>query len=224
MRASALDAADATELDEATNGRLARLASHLQTSRIRIERVVRVAGPLRGQLLMGGKLDAHLAALVWSAEHAGIVLPAPARELLIDAARQRIDPGTLPGLAASLPSSPLLRWLPADDEPIDSALRVIAGKRVGDSGDRWLGSLVTDAFFLSDNDLVVPTRSMLGGASRRQPALFFLDESAQTHHFGYFGDTRCAAAIVAALVDEVPPQFRPIGPLSWAGDSPTGSR
>ena len=87
-----------------------------------------------------------------------------------------------------------------------------------------LGSLATDAFFLSDNDLVVPTRSMFGGALRHQPALFFLDESAQTHHFGYFGDTRCAEAIVAALLDEAPPQFRPIGPLSWAGDSPTGSR
>ncbi len=224
VRASALDAAGATALDEAANARLARLASHLQASRIRIERVVRVAGPLRGQLLMSGKLDGHLATLVWSAEHAGVVLPALARELLVEAARQRIDPATLPGLAASLPGSPLLRWLPAADEPVDSVLRVIAGKRVGGSGDGWFRSLATDAFFLSDNDLVVPTRSMFGGALRHQPALFFLDESAQTHHFGYFGDTRCAEAIVAALLDEAPPQFRPIGPLSWAGDSPTGSR
>ena len=93
----------------------------------------------------------------------------------------------------------------------------------GDSVTSWVKTLLADAFFWTDNDLVVQTSSMYGGAPRTE-ATFVLDEGGRVSHFNYFANDHTAGAIVNALVQERPPAFSAIGPLSWSGQSATGTR
>ncbi len=151
-------------------------------------------------------------------------------------------PTILPGLAAQIPGSPLVQWLHGEDgtsktnktdktrrahkpgKTITGDLRVIAGDLDGDSVTSWLKTLLADAFFWTDNDLVVQTRSMYGGAPRDASATFVLDQGGKVSHFNYFSNERTADAIVSALVHEQPHGFRKIGPLSWAGEVASGTR
>ena len=107
-------------------------------------------------------------------------------------------------------------------QAIPGDLRVVAGDIEGDSVVSWLKTLLADAFYWTDNDLVVQTRSMYGGAPRAAGATFVFDQGGKVSHFNYFRNERTAEAIVNALLHDVPPGFRVIGPLSWAGESSTG--
>ena len=88
----------------------------------------------------------------------------------------------------------------------------------------WVKTLLADAFYWTDNDLVVQTRSMYGGTPRTDGATFLFDQGAKVSHFNYFHNDRTAGAIVDALVQRTPPGFRAIGPSSWGGVSSAGAR
>ena len=139
-------------------------------------------------------------------------------------ARKRAEPEEIPGLEAQIPDRPVVRWLHAVDEAIPGELRVVAGDLQGDSVVSWLKTLLSDAFYWTDNDLVVQTRSMYGGAPRKEGAVFVLDQGGGVSHFSYFKNKRTAGAIVDALTQDAPTTFRPIGRESWAGESSTGIR
>lgn len=208
--------------DELAGSALHELTQELAARGLHVERVVRVACPARGQSFAAGRLDAYLSIFGWVARRAGVALPLRIDHLVLEAARQRIEPAALPGLAAALPGSSLLRWLPAVDEPVPGSLRVIAGTATGAGAvSAWLRGLMVDSFFETDNDLLVPTRSMFGGVPRQGGATFF---AAEADHFGYFTDATCTRAIADAVLLDDPPGFQPIGPLSFAGDSATGLR
>ena len=132
----------------------------------------------------------------------------------------------VPGLAAQIPDSPLVKWLHATDKPIKGDLRVVAGDLEGDSVATWVKTLLSDAFFWTDNDLVVQTRSMYGGSPREKDSTFVFDQGGKVSHFNYFSNLRTASAIVnaLALTADPPDEFRVIGPLSWSGESSTGVR
>ena len=83
---------------------------------------------------------------------------------------------------------------------------------------------MADSFFWTDNDLVVQTRSMYGGAPRKAIACFRLDRSGDSSHFNYFTNAKTANAIVSGLIENNPSDWRVIGPLSFAGLSSDGSR
>ena len=83
---------------------------------------------------------------------------------------------------------------------IPGDLRVVAGDIEGDSVMSWLKTLLADAFYWTDNDLVVQTRSMYGGTPRAAGATFLFDQGAKVSHFNYFHNDRTAEAIVDALV------------------------
>jgi CHAT domain-containing protein len=203
---------------------LQKLADALAERQVTVERVVRVACPARGTLLASRRLDAYLSVLQWSLQLAGVPVLPGLVDFLTAVARERTDPETLPGLAAMTPHNPLVQWLNDAREAIPGDLRVVAGDREGDTVGTWLKTLVADAFYWTDNDIVVQTSSMYGGTPRRDGAQYLLDQGGSTTHFAYFANARTAAAIVDALVQDAPAGFAPIGPLSWAGQSPTGSR
>ena len=129
---------------------------------------MRVACPARGTLLASKRLDAYLSILTWCLELAGIPVAPQLVDFLATVARRRADPGELPGLEAMMPDSPVVAWLNAASEPIPGDLRVVAGDMDGDSIGSWVKTLLADAFYWTDNDLVVQTRSMYGGAPRAQ--------------------------------------------------------
>ncbi len=203
---------------------LAALAALAKKRGIAVERVVRVACPARGTLLASRRLDAYVSVFKWTLELAGVPVAAELVDFLGEVARRRQDKNALPGLEAQIPSSALVQWLHAVDDPIPGELRVVAGDIEGDSVVSWVKTLMADAFYRTENDLVVDTRSMYGGSPRAGGATFLLDEGGTVSHFAYFSNERTAQAIVDALVQDAPGGFRTIGPLSWAGKSSTGKR
>lgn len=191
---------------------------------ISIDRIVRVACPARGTLLASKRLDAYVSVVKWALELAGAPIVPQLVEFLGEVARQRAEPESFPGLAAQMPDSPLVQWLHGTDATIAGDLRVVAGDLQGDSVMSWVKTLLSDAFFWTDNDLVVQTRSMYGGTPRAHDASFFLDRGGKVSHFNYFSNPDTAKAIVDGLVEKTPAGFRAIGPLSWGGTSSAGVR
>jgi tetratricopeptide (TPR) repeat protein/pimeloyl-ACP methyl ester carboxylesterase len=203
---------------------LQRLIELVGEKHIKVTRFVRVACPARGTLLASNRLDAYLSVLKWSMDLSGVPVVPALVDLLAEVARRRSDPLLMPGLAAQMPDSPLIKWLHETSTPVDSELRVIAGDMEGDSLTSWLKTLLADTYFWTDNDLVVQTSSMYGGAPRARSALFLLNQGGAVSHFSYFSNDRTAAAIVEGLLTDQPKEFRSIGPLSWQGKDPSGQR
>ncbi|MBS0660347.1 MAG: CHAT domain-containing protein [Verrucomicrobia bacterium] len=209
---------------QAEHDDLRRLCQVVREKQLQVLRVVRVACPARGTLLASTRLDAYLSVFRWTLQLAGLALPAFLVELLSEVARQRADPTKLPGLAAQMPLSPLVNWLHDLNEAVPGDLRVIAGDLEADSLVSWLKTLLADAYYWTDHDLVVQTSSMYGGAPRGGGASYFFDQGAEVSHFRYFANPETADAITEAVVQPSPRGFRTIGPLSWRGESSTGAR
>ena len=171
-RACAVPNSDAGKLNERDAKELKALLEIVAKKSLRVERIVRVACPARGTLLASKRVDAYLSVFKWTLELAGVpVLPALV-EFLGAVAKVRADPDKMPGLAAQIPDSGLIRWLHDGSAPIPGDLRVIAGDVQGDSIKSWLKTLLADSFYWTDNDLVVQTRSMYGGSPRASKAQF----------------------------------------------------
>ena len=203
---------------------LTELGAELAKKNVRIERVVRVACPARGTLLASKRLDAYLSVFKWTLELAGLPVLPELVDFLTTVAQRRMEPDKLPGLAAQIPGSALIQWLHAATEMLPGDLRVVAGDVQGDSVGSWLKTLLADGFFWTDNDFVVQTRSMYGGGARAGGALFLLDRGANSNHMAYFANERTAEGVCNALLNDRPEGFALIGPLSWAGESSTGTR
>ena len=209
---------------------LRALVREAQAKGLRVERVVRVACPSRGTLLASKRLDAYLSVLKWGLELATVPVAPQLVDFLHEVARRRGDPSELPGLEAMMPGSPIVAWLNSAAEPIPGDLRVVAGDMDGDSIGSWVKTLLSDAFYWTDNDLVVQTRSMYGGAPRAKTAsgtsgaTFLLDRGGKVSHFSYFANDRTVQAIASALLDDTPDDFAAIGPLSWSGEDASGTR
>lgn len=226
-RAAALDALDdsgKTHFCGEEREQLEQLIGEMRQKDIRIERTVRVACPAHGTLLASQRLDAYLSILQWSITLAGLPVVPELVDFLGGVARERTNPQTLPGLAVMAPTSPLITWLRSAERAVPGDLRVVAGDLKADGVRSWIKSLVADAFFWTDNDLVVQTRSMYGGAPRHSGATFRLERSGESSHFNYFSNERTARAIVNGLIETSPAGWRVIGPLSYGGESSEGHR
>lgn len=199
-------------------GNLKKLAAEVQRKSITVDRIVRVACPVRGTLLASNRLDAYLSVLKWTLELAQVPVAPELVNLLTGIAQTGLDPKHAPGLAAQAPDSALIRWVHSPAAPLPGDLRVVSGDVTGDSVTSWLKTLLSDAFFWTDNDFVVQTRSMYGGVPRERAASYLFDQSGQISHFRYFSNPATADAITSALTESAAPSgFRTIVPLSWAG-------
>ncbi len=211
---------------EAQRAELLALSQLVKGRGLSVERVVRVACPARGTLLASKRLDAYLSVLKWTLELAGVPVVPTFVDLVAEVARRRADPSMIPGLAAMIPGTPMLEWLNAAPQALPGDLRVVSGDlQHGSTVGSWLKALLADAFFWTDNDIIVQTRSMYGGAPRAGGSSFLLDQGPEATHFNYFGNRKTADAVVNALVGVEPPaDFKTIGPLSWAGEDASGER
>ena len=142
---------------------LGELVKAVKTNGTHVDRIVRVACPSRGTLLASKRLDAYLSVFKWTLELAGLPVAAEIIDFLNAVAQRRTDPEQIPGLAAQIPSSALIDWIHTIESPITGDLRVVAGDIQGDSLTSWVKTLLADAFYWTDNDFIVQTRSMYGG-------------------------------------------------------------
>ena len=149
---------------------LQALFGMVAAKRIKVDRVVRAACPARGTLLASKRLDAYLSVLQWGLQLASVPVASQLVDFLHEVARRRAEPDELPGIEAMMPASPVIQWLNSGGEPVPGLLRVIAGDMEGDSIGSWVKTLLTDAFYWTDNDIVVQTRSMYGGTPRASGA------------------------------------------------------
>ena len=215
---------DLSAFAESDRKALKKLGDTLRARNVRVARVVRVACPARGTLLASGRLDAYLSVFRWTLQLAGVPVLPELVDLLAAVAERREDIDTMPGLAAQIPDSALIRWLHAGDEPVPGELRVVAGDVQPDSPTAWLKTLLADGFYWTDNDFVVQTSSMYGGAPRAGGASFLLDRGGKVSHGRYFHHPRSAEGVCNALLHDAPEGFLPIGPLSWQGLDASGVR
>ena len=137
--------------------------------KISVERIVRVACPARGTLLASKRLDAYLSVFKWALELGGMPVLRSSSICSARSRSRRTDPETTArsrGADAGQPARRSGCTRPTSRSAGD--LRVVAGDLEGDSVMSWLKTLLADAFYWTDNDLVVQTRSMYGGAPRAE--------------------------------------------------------
>jgi tetratricopeptide (TPR) repeat protein len=208
--------ADADAFDKA---QLERLDRELTEKQFIIERFVRVACPARGTLLASENIERFLSLLL----HLIGLIPGFAtsglynvvKRIILEVARNRTNAKWIPGIAAMVPDSPLIRLLNAaratsstqgSQQQVSAGgqLGVIAGdwKRQGASLAQSLLVPISDLFIFgwTDNDWVVDTDSMFLGAPRNKQAYYVFDQGGDVSHFKYFENARTRTATADWLV------------------------
>ena len=212
------DNADLRDADAHDRACLRRLSAVLAEKQFRIERYARCACPARGTLLASENLDEFLSILTNLIGLVPALAASPAYDVIsritLEAAKNRWQPGVLPGLEAMTPSSPLVRLLNTATADAAGALAVIAGDIQGGNWLKRIGVFITDRFIYEnqDNDLVVNTDSMFRGA-RHGTAHYVYDQGSDVSHFNYFKNARTRGSVaqwITGHADVIPDQFRPL--------------
>ncbi len=162
----------------------------------------------------------------WTLELAGVPVLPELVDFLGEVAQRRTDPARAArarGADAGQPAGAVAERRATSRSP--AQLRVVAGDIEGDSVVSWLKTLLADAFYWTDNDLVVQTRSMYGGAPRARQAPASCSTTAARSRTSTTSPTSAPSNAVAdGLTRGQPAGFRAIGPLSWAGEDASGTR
>jgi len=189
---------------------LYELIELLEKKKVTVERFVRVACPARGTTLASGKLDHWLSVVKLLND---LVLPCNfPLQLLIALIAEHDDPSQLPGLAAMMPGSPLVRILNFPALQVRSDLSVISGDTEGKGLFGRLKELMLDQFFEDECDIVVNTGAMFGGLQRLDGGRFHLDCGPEVNHFSYFRNDGTVRMLAAGLLrsDGADAGFHPI--------------
>lgn len=178
----------------------------IASKRIRIEKYIRVGCPAGGTTLASKRLDTWLNVIFNIAGYAAGAVAGPAvaafKELVLATVETKDDPDVLPGLAPQNPESAMCKTLnnPESDISIDIPLTIISGDNELTFKWRGLLNILSNLFFLAQNDFVVNTASMYKGP-RRIPGrtVYFLDKGGDVTHFNYFKNTSTRVALSNAL-------------------------
>lgn len=194
---------------------LRQLNAALIAKKPKIERLIRIAGPLRGTTLASGRLDRWASVMLnllgagidvataWTpAGEAAAATYAVLKNFLLAVVKTRGDARILPGLEAMTPDSPLVALLNTPGVAVDSPLHIIAGDYRGDSLLAWLGESVAESFYGSRTDLVVNTPSMSGGAERPRGSWRKTVSGPAVTHFSYFRRDDSVQPLLQALAGD----------------------
>jgi hypothetical protein len=116
--------------------------------------------------------------------------------------KERTDPSTMPGLAAQMPDSPVIKLVNWPGISVPGDLTVIAGDIEPDAWWAKLLVFVADRFYEGDHDLVVNTPSMYGGAKRTGRSLAGAHKGPGVNHFSYFSNSASARQLVQTLTSD----------------------
>ncbi|SIN81982.1 CHAT domain-containing protein [Algoriphagus halophilus] len=193
------------------------LQSLMESKKITIHKVVRVASPANGTTLASKRLNIFLNVtfnlIGLATGQAGNPIFITFKEMIMEAVACKDDVDVLPGLEAMNPKSPFIKALnyQGSEIVIQSPLYVVGGSSELSLRFKSLVVLVGKFFFLDKNDLVVDTESMKWGAVRKEGNVsVFIEKSGLIDHFKYFSSPRTLKAVVDALdalIDQEPEGF-----------------
>ncbi len=202
-------------LDPTLAGRVRELDKVLRDKAFIVERFVRVACPARGTTgvsergrkwltvfvnLMARLLETGTTAALGAT---GLIALKPiaqrAVELLKALTLETIEFSQIPGLYAMDPASSFIRALINSEHARGAdSLAVVAGDTEGSGVFGRLKMFAVDTFNERENDLVVDTDSMVGGAQRSE-TFRLLARGDDISHFRYFSGARTSEVISKAL-------------------------
>ena len=173
------------------------------TKRIEIDKVIRVASPASGTILLDQRLDHFLNGLMNVIRMAlggkfnplyGVV-----KSFLLAIVRERYHARSFPGLWAMVPETSF-QQVNNNNFQLSSALYAVAGDaEVGHGLWNSLKVILTNLYYREANDFVVNTRAMTRGLLNRAICNFLRIEQAGINHFAYFHFRTSSVAITQAL-------------------------
>lgn len=185
-----------------------------------INKLIRVACPAAGTVLIGKNLDNYvnvLCNLVKLIPGAGQAIPLT---IFLDFAKavvqERTDLKALPGLEAQMPESPFMKLLNNGIRKITSDLYVISGDVESSGFWNTLKVFGTNLYFGEAHDLVVNSNSMFKGTYRSSIVKEHFEQQSNINHFNYFKNVSSQNALLAVLINPltVGEFFSELGPTA----------
>lgn len=175
--------------------------------KLKINKVIRVAAPANGTILLSKRLDHYLNALLMAIGHyvGGKLNPiyGQLKGFITDIIKTRLNPELMPGLVAMVPDSTPQTVLNRKDIIGTGKLYVIEGNtEIGKNIARSCWTILSNLYYWKANDFVVNTDSMRSGLQRASGMFVFRSEDNDTSHFRYFLNKNSREAILHALVYE----------------------
>ena len=173
--------------------------------KILINKVVRVACPAAGTVLIGKKLDNYVNVfcnLIKLIPGAAQAIPLT---IFLDFAKavvqERTDLKALPGLEAQMPDSPFMKLLNNGIRKITSELYVISGDVESSGFWNSLKVFGTNLYFGEAHDLVVNSNSMFKGTYRSSIVKEHFEQQSNVNHFNYFKNVSSQNALLTVLTN-----------------------
>ncbi len=193
----------ATDAEQQQWPALAELNAVRQQKNITVERFVRIACPVRGNALFSHALADYVSlAYQWLNSLPTARYQAYAeylRTVLFFLHSSAWQAQSAPGIAAAQPNASLIRFLNRANVQLVSDLSIIAGSQavalLPSVVQRW----VTACFAGEENDGLIQTASMYGGAPRQLGSRFYVDKREGMQHFTYWRDARVRDQVLSGL-------------------------
>ncbi|MBL0110676.1 MAG: hypothetical protein IPP42_07395 [Saprospiraceae bacterium] len=173
--------------------------------KIEVKKIIRVACPGRGTVLIDSRMDKWLLGILnaiglvagWTSAGAYEFL----KGFIADVVRERAEAETLPGVLSMIPESFPQNLINRSDITLSGKLMVIEGDaELGRNIKNSIQVILTNLYFLQANDFVINTSSMRSGMLRAEGLFVLLTKDSDTNHFRYFRNKKSQQGIVDALV------------------------
>jgi len=196
---------------------ISEIEAILRDKKIRIRKMIRVAGPANGTTLASNRLNIYLNVtfnlIGLALGQVGNPVFIAFKEMIMEAVSCKDDADVLPGLEAMNPKSPFIKALnfQATTIKIAAPLFVVGGSAELSLSFKSMVVLLGKFFFLAKNDLVVDTESMKWGGVREEGKVcIYIEKTGQINHFKYFKTEATRRAIFSgfeAAPGVIPSQF-----------------
>jgi tetratricopeptide (TPR) repeat protein/pimeloyl-ACP methyl ester carboxylesterase len=189
------------------------LGQMLATKKLRVQKFVRAACPAVGTILAAKRMDLFLNILLNAIGKVPLLNASLTYDLFkasaLELIKLKADPASMPGIEAMMPESPMIHFLNTKGRSTAADLGVIAGNYEGSGFWGSLKSYALRAYYWEDNDIVVNTRSMMGGMERKAGVWEYFEEGDNVNHFHYFRNASTRSRILEWLSSPAapPPDF-----------------
>lgn len=189
------------------------LGQMLAKKKLRVQKFVRAACPAVGTILAAKRMDLYLNILLNAIGKVPLLNASLTYDLFkasaLELIKLKADPASMPGIEAMMPESPMIHFLNTKGRSTAADLGVIAGNFEGSGFWGSLKSYALRAYYWEDNDIVVNTRSMMGGMERKAGVWEYFEEGDNVNHFHYFKNISTRGRILEWLSSPAapPPDF-----------------